>query len=269
MADHTTEPPGSGNPFPIVSETVVGAGLVQTADAEDLHRFLKVGRDYTTWIKARLEKYGFQENVDYVTEEILTSPDLGRSKPGRGGARPRRVDVYHLTLDTAKEIAMVENNEQGRAARRYFIECERRAKAGGIDAKVVGGVTKGVIAKAIADMMPTILAEALTVMLPALVRERVASHNHAVVEGVSAGQVMEMAGYEKRKGLRGIPVWLSHRLRRFHAHRGVAVRLASLGSSNAYVFDPLVSREWLSEGGKTELDQKVAERRGQGALRLV
>jgi anti-repressor protein len=256
--NHSTEPPEGGNPFPAISETVVGAGLVQTADARDLHRFLKVGRDFTTWIDARLKKYVFVENVDFVRDEV--SPKSGENL----GGRPR--SEYHLTLDTAKEIAMVENNEQGRAARRYFIECERRVKAGSIDAKVVGDVTKGVIAKAISDMMPSLLAEALAVMVPALIREQIGSRQHAIVEGVSAGQVMEMAGYPKRKGLRGIPAWLSHRLRRFHAKRGVAVQLASLGSSNAYVFDPLVSREWLSSGGKAELDQKVAERRGQGSL---
>jgi anti-repressor protein len=265
---NSTGTSNDGSPFPAIIETVVGAGLVQTTNGRDLHRFLQVGRDFSTWMSERLTRYGFVENVDYVRGEDLSSPNPGISK-GRGGARPQRLAEYHLTLDTAKEIAMVENNEQGRAARRYFIECERRAKAVSLDARVIGGVTKGVIAKAIGDLMPDILAEALTMMLPALVREQVATRQHAVIEGISAGQVLEMAGYQKRKGLRGIPAWLSHRLRRFHAHRGVAVRLATLGSSNAYVFDPLVSREWLSAGGKAELDQKVAERRGQGALRLV
>jgi phage anti-repressor protein len=258
---NSTGTSNDGNPFPAITETAVGAGLVQTTAASDLHRFLRAGREFSNWIKGRLTKYGFVENVDYVTEEVSAKSG------GNLGGRPMK--EYHLTLDTAKEIAMVENNEQGRAARRYFIECERRAKAPALDGKAVGGITKGVIAKAIGEMMPVILAEALTVLLPTLVREQVANHQHAVVEGISAGQVLEMAGYQKRKGLRGIPAWLSHRLRRFHAHRGVAVRLATLGSSNAYVFDPLISREWLSSGGKAELDQKVAERRGQGSLRLV
>ncbi len=35
---------------------------------------------------------------------------------------------YHLTIETGKELAMVENNEKGREVRRYFIECEKRAK---------------------------------------------------------------------------------------------------------------------------------------------
>lgn len=33
---------------------------------------------------------------------------------------------YRCTLGMGKELCMVENNEQGRVARRYFIECERR-----------------------------------------------------------------------------------------------------------------------------------------------
>lgn len=33
---------------------------------------------------------------------------------------------YHITLDMAKELAMVEKNAKGREIRRYFIQCEKQ-----------------------------------------------------------------------------------------------------------------------------------------------
>ncbi|WP_183225663.1 phage antirepressor KilAC domain-containing protein, partial [Bartonella doshiae] len=35
---------------------------------------------------------------------------------------------YHLTLDMAKELSMLERNEKSKEARQYFIECERHVK---------------------------------------------------------------------------------------------------------------------------------------------
>lgn len=84
-------------------------------DARDLHDFLAVGRDFSTWIKDRIDQYGFIDGEDF-------SPVLGKSTGGRPSQE------YHLTLDTAKELAMVENNEQGRQVRRYFIRTERQAR---------------------------------------------------------------------------------------------------------------------------------------------
>jgi len=87
----------------------------QLCDARDLHAFLGVGRDFSTWVKDRIEQYGFVEGEDF-------SPFLGKSTGGRPGME------YHLTLDMAKELAMVENNDQGRQVRRYFIAMERQAR---------------------------------------------------------------------------------------------------------------------------------------------
>ena len=87
-------------------------------NARDLHKALQVRRDFSSWIKGRIEEYKFFENQDY----ILIHPN-GGIKTGRGG--DRRSKEYHLTLDMAKELAMVEKTEVGRQVRKYFIQCER------------------------------------------------------------------------------------------------------------------------------------------------
>jgi len=106
----------SGDQLIPVFEGQIGEVPMLVCNARELHAFLVVGRDFSNWIKDRIGTYGFEENKDYST-------NLANRSDGRPG-KPRA--DYHLTLDTAKELAMVENNEQGKAARRYFIECERR-----------------------------------------------------------------------------------------------------------------------------------------------
>lgn len=89
----------------------------QVVNARELWQCLEIGRDFSTWFKRRIEEYSFIENTDYC---LL--PRIGEQSK-RGGTN--RID-YLLTLDTAKEIAMVENNEKGKMIRRYFIEAEKR-----------------------------------------------------------------------------------------------------------------------------------------------
>lgn len=47
-----------------------------------------------------------------------------------GGARwgENNKQDYALTVEMAKELYMVENNEKGKFARRYFIQCEKLSK---------------------------------------------------------------------------------------------------------------------------------------------
>ncbi|MGI4873239.1 MAG: antA/AntB antirepressor family protein [Janthinobacterium lividum] len=83
--------------------------------ARELHGFLESKRDFATWIKDKLAKHGFTEGLDF-------SPILGRSEAGR------QTIEYALTLDTAKELGMLEGNEKGREIRRYFIEAEKHLR---------------------------------------------------------------------------------------------------------------------------------------------
>ena len=104
---------------PVFTGTIADR-TVQLCCARTLHAFMQVKRDFTTWVKGRIRKFCFVAGEDFIT--ISRSPELGSGN--RGAATD-----YHLTLDMAKELSMVENNAQGRAARRYFIECERQAMA--------------------------------------------------------------------------------------------------------------------------------------------
>jgi len=82
-------------------------------NARELHEFISSAQEFANWIKNRIEKYGFIESEDYL---IILSKSTG----GRPSTE------YILTMEAAKEIAMVENNDRGRQVRRYFIEAEKR-----------------------------------------------------------------------------------------------------------------------------------------------
>lgn len=85
-------------------------------NAQHLHSALKSSSHYRQWIHYRINEYQFQEGVDYFVEKSYKI-GIGRKK----------LD-YHLTLDMAKELAMLERNETGRQIRRYFIAAERKAR---------------------------------------------------------------------------------------------------------------------------------------------
>ena len=129
MADFVT---GTSALIPVFTGTLSNS-TVRLCDARALHAFMHVKRDFSNWIKGRIRKFGFVEGVDFTTVKNLNSPDLVSEKldsPNRanqvhGGDR-KSID-YHLTLDMAKELSMVENNDMGRQARRYFIACEAAA----------------------------------------------------------------------------------------------------------------------------------------------
>lgn len=86
---------------------------IKTVNARDLHSFLESERQFADWIKNRIEQYGFIEDQDFTVHRFVN----GRAT----------VIDYHVSLDMAKELAMVERNAKGKQARQYFIECEKVA----------------------------------------------------------------------------------------------------------------------------------------------
>lgn len=95
-------------------------------NARDLHNRLQVWRRFATRIKERIEKYSFQVWIDY-----FTVPEIGNGVKTRSDGQiidsitGRVLPIeYIITIDMAKELAMVENNDVGRVIRKYFIKVE-------------------------------------------------------------------------------------------------------------------------------------------------
>ena len=99
-----------------VSSGSIGSHPCLVVDGRSLHGVLGVRRDFTTWMKNRIAKYQFVEGQHF---EVFTN-----SGENSEGGRPSQ--EYTLEIGMGKELCMVENNDKGRIARRYFIECERR-----------------------------------------------------------------------------------------------------------------------------------------------
>lgn len=88
-------------------------------NARELHTALKNGRHFSDWIKQRIDEAMLEEGNDYV--QISFSQSSGKPH----GGRPT-VD-YGLTVDAAKQVAMLERNDVGRQVRKYFVEAEKQA----------------------------------------------------------------------------------------------------------------------------------------------
>ena len=85
-----------------------------TLSARELHEFLEIGTEFAKWMQ-RMCEYGFTENQDYRV--FVKNDDKSKGRPSTD---------YEITLDMAKEIAMIQRNEKGKQARQYFIEVEKQ-----------------------------------------------------------------------------------------------------------------------------------------------
>ena len=109
-----------GNLIPIT-------GNGKEVNARDLHAFLGSKKDFSNWIKGRIDKFGFVENLDY---RVLKFDYLGNllsirhNKMGESENQQVSKIEYILSINMAKELSMLEGNERGKQARQYFIACE-------------------------------------------------------------------------------------------------------------------------------------------------
>ena len=82
-----------------------------TLSARDLHNQLQIHTKFNDWF-SRMKEYGFDEGTDFYSF-------LSESTGGRPATD------YQITLDMAKEIAMLQRNEKGKQIRKKLIELEK------------------------------------------------------------------------------------------------------------------------------------------------
>lgn len=81
-----------------------------------MYQTLQVKTRFNDWALRKItENPFFQENEDYT--RLLNFERAGQ-----------KASEFALTIDTAKKIAMAENNEQGNNVRDYFLSMEKKAK---------------------------------------------------------------------------------------------------------------------------------------------
>ena len=91
----------------------------QVVEGRELYQFLEVKSRYNDWIERKIQKYGFIENIDFIT---ITQKRV----TAQGNETTFKEHILKLSM--AKELAMLENNDKGKQARLYFIKCEEEYK---------------------------------------------------------------------------------------------------------------------------------------------
>jgi len=105
----------------IIEKQTIGKEEVNSVDARELWIFLESKQEYTTWITKRIKDYDFLENQNFITFDRK----IKRKNNVRGSSIRKE---YTIKIDMAKELSMVERNQKGKEARKYFIEMEKIAK---------------------------------------------------------------------------------------------------------------------------------------------
>lgn len=100
---------------------------------KELYSFLEVGENWTDWTN-RMLSYGFNKDVDYQSISVFRN-----HSNGIGGTKSKD---YVLTIDTAKEIAMIQRTLKGKEARQYFIAMEKEALRKMINTKYLQRIDK-------------------------------------------------------------------------------------------------------------------------------
>lgn len=90
----------------------------QLVSGRELHEFLEIKTKYKDWFR-RMVEYGFEEEIDFIR--------VAQKRATNNLKNPVTTVIDHaISIDMAKEISMIQRTEKGKAARQYFINCEKK-----------------------------------------------------------------------------------------------------------------------------------------------
>jgi phage anti-repressor protein len=118
-----------------VSKEKIGEEVVNSVSARELYLELGVKKRFSDWIKAQIKRGFFEEDIDFII--VWSDPQKGIAFLSKTELLKKFKSVqqaiasgwesdYILTLDTAKEIAMMSGTVKGKEVRNYFIEVEKQ-----------------------------------------------------------------------------------------------------------------------------------------------
>jgi len=99
-----------------ISTKEINGAEVNSVNAKEIYEYLGVKTRFDKWIQRAITKYDFRENIDFEA--------IDQKRPTAQGNTTTYKD-YIVTIDMAKELAMLENNPKGREARKYFLNIEK------------------------------------------------------------------------------------------------------------------------------------------------
>jgi len=93
-----------------ITKSNINGADVNSVNAREIHVYLEVKTSFSHWIKRAIEKYDFEDGIDFVR---IDKPQNNQKD-------------YIVTIDMAKELSMLENNPKGKETRKYFISIEKQ-----------------------------------------------------------------------------------------------------------------------------------------------
>lgn len=101
-----------------IGKTNINGNSVQTSNAREIHAFLEINKDFSSWIKSQIIRARLVDGRDYTFAPGRVSSSSGT----------KHVIDYYLTIDAAKQVAMMSETDKGFQVRDYYLECERRTQ---------------------------------------------------------------------------------------------------------------------------------------------